>query len=81
MREVVFLADEHPMPLEDGLWSYQCCDFVEPCSVQELSLSGQPCSLLIVKLQAFVAVKFLEDSYFFLKILDNLLLMAVHPPS
>jgi hypothetical protein len=67
------------MPTKQSLRSddsYDCAQLAEP---KLLCFDRKPTALLIVEPQSLPAVEFLQHPDLFLKILDDVLLMPIHP--
>jgi len=56
-----------------NVWDY------DSVTIQDLTLSGQPAALAVGEVEPFSFVEFSKNAVLFEQVLDNLLLMPVHP--
>ena len=67
------------MPPEQGLRSDDPSDGAEASKSDFLCLNSESAALLLAESQSLAAVEFLQYTDLFLKILDDVLLMTIHP--
>src|SRR5262249_16828725 len=76
---VIFLSNQFSMPSQKRLWSHDGGELVEELSADLLRFRCQSATLIIVETHAAVADLLSKDPILLDQILDELLLMLVHP--
>ena len=69
------------MPAQNGVRRDQRGNFVQQFAAQDLPFDSESSTLVVVEQNPFLAVHFLENLVFRAEVLDDLLLLLVHPAS
>ena len=72
---------QHTVPTEDGIRREERAYFAEELAAEHLSLDSQTAPLIVAEQEAFLAEFLLEHLILGSQVLDDFLLLTVHPTS
>src|SRR5207245_312837 len=76
---VPLLGHEHPVPTQQRIRRDQCANFGKQLAAEHLGLYSQPPPLVVAQENALLAELLLEDLVLGPQIVDDLLLLPLHP--